>query len=431
MLQHHNENALIHDFLGLFHRIPLPKGRRSGAIEPSQLPEMGGWPEEPKKWNRYKRLVCFCGFKSLLFNFYEKSEMKKSLIALAVLAASSASFAQVSITGNLTYGYQSTTAGGIGGAGATDTAGLGAETANVVFTASEDLGGGFAAKASLKINTGPQAGTTGDDHSLMLTTPAGALVLGTAKNPDYLSGGIAGVGAYYPDWSSTSTAGASNFDKLFTARTSRDYVAFIIPVGAFKFSLSQHEGAGEVAFGSGMTGGTSSAVSGGGTGAAISGGSSAPVTTLSATYEAGPLVANGQYAVYKNSGIQAAVKDTSRLSGAYDLGMVKLGAGLVISNHNNNVAGLSAGKTSDYLVAAKVPMGASSFGLSFASRTVADVVPGYSATGTGYALEYGYAMSKRTSVIANYARWTAVQGYGAAVNQDASSQYQLLLSHNF
>jgi len=366
-------------------------------------------------------LVCSLGFKSLLFNFYEKSEMKKSLIALAVLAASGASFAQVSITGNLTYGYQSTTTSDVK-AGAFvvmpggDTAGLGAETAAVQFTANEDLGGGFAAKASLKINTAPGgAATTGDDHSLTLTTPVGGLVLGTAKSADYLSGGIAGVGAYYAGWDGTA-------NKLFTTRTQRDYAAFVIPVGAMTFSVSQHEGAGEVLFGSGITGAT----------AAINGGSAAPVTTLSATYSAGPLVANGQYAVYKNSGATNNAKDTTRLSANYDLGMVKLGGGMVITNHTAPaVAGANSPKTTDYMLAAKLPMGASSFGLTFASRTYADMTQGYSATGSGYSLEYGYAMSKRTSVIANYGRWTPVALMSAATSVDASNQYQLLLSHSF
>jgi hypothetical protein len=79
-------------------------------------------------------------------------------------------------------------------------------------------------------------------------------------------------------------------------------------------------------------------------------------------------------------------------------------------------------------------MGASSFGLTYASRTYADYVQGTSATGTGYSLEYGYAMSKRTSVIANYGRWTPVLGAamaGNTVTSDASSQYQLLLNHTF
>ena len=386
---------------------------------------MGGWPEKPGEWNRYKRLLCALGFKSLLFNFYEKSEMKKSLIALAVLAASGASFAQVSITGNLTYGYQSSTAGDLKSAttGAVlvqggDTAGLGAETTNVVFTAKEDLGGGYAATASMKLNNNVAGNaTTGDDTSLTLATPVGGLVLGSAKGADYLSGGIAGLGAYYAGWDGSAT-------KLFTTRTQRDYAAFIIPVGAFTFSVSQHEAAGSTVFGSGSTG----------TLAATNGGSSAPVTTLSATYTAGPLVANGQYAVYKNSQAFGNAKDTTRLAASYDLGMVKLGGGLVVTNQDNTGFATHSPKTTDYLVAAKVPMGASSFGLTFASRTLADqasgVVPA-SFTGTGYSLEYGYAMSKRTSVIANYGRWTPVAAMSAATSVDASSQYQLLLSHSF
>ncbi|MEN9435986.1 MAG: hypothetical protein RIR09_641, partial [Pseudomonadota bacterium] len=188
--------------------------------------------------------------------------MKKSLIALAVLAASGASFAQVSITGQLTYGYQSTatgdqkTAAGVVAVPGGDTAGLGAETARVIFTANEDLGRGFAAKAVLSVNTAPGgAASTGDDHSLTLTTPAGGLVLGTAKGVDYLSGGIAGVGAYYAGWDGSA-------DKLFTTRTHRDYAAFIVPVGAFTFSVSQHEAAGSTTFGTGTTGATAATYGG-------------------------------------------------------------------------------------------------------------------------------------------------------------------------
>ncbi len=355
--------------------------------------------------------------------------MKKSLIALAVLAASGASFAQVSITGNLTYGFQSTTTGGANGLGSTEQSGFGAETANVVFTANEDLGGGFAAKASLKINSTPFGAATGDDHTLTLVTPVGGLTMGTVKGADYLSGGIAGVGAYYAGWDSAAAnaAQANGNDKLFTNRTTRDFVAFTIPVGALTFTLAQHEGAASVAFGSGASGGVTAGQYTS-TGAAINGGSTAPVTTLSATYSAGPLVANGQYAIYKNIAGFGNTKDTTRLSGSYDLGMAKLGAGAVITNHDNTGAAALSPKTTDYLVGAKVPMGASSFGLTFASRTYADVFGAKSVTGTGYSLEYGYAMSKRTSVIANYARWTAPTN---AASQDASNQYQLLLAHTF
>jgi hypothetical protein len=349
--------------------------------------------------------------------------MKKSLIALAVLAASGASFAQVTVTGNLTYGYQSTTAGGNGGTGSSETAGMGAETAKVVFGAQEDLGGGFAAKASMRVNTTPHGTTTGDDTSLTLVTPVGGLVMGTVKSVDYLSGGIAGVDlAYYTGWESTTNAvGASNFDKIFTARTPRDYIAFAIPVGAFTFAIAQYEAAYSTSFGTGITGAT----------AATSGGVSAPLTAISATYSAGPVVANGTYQVYKNQKGFGNGKDTTKLAASYDLGVAKLGGGLVITNLDNTGITTLSPKVTDYLLAAKIPMGASSFGLTYASRTVADVGAATSSTGTGYSLEYGYAMSKRTSVIANYARWTAVGAAGVAANQDASSQYNLLLSHSF
>ena len=71
--------------------------------------------------------------------------MKKTLVALAVLAASGASFAQVSLSGEFAYGYSATT----------DAAGLkksggGLDTAQLVFSAKEDLGGGTSVAVTMK-----------------------------------------------------------------------------------------------------------------------------------------------------------------------------------------------------------------------------------------------------------------------------------------
>lgn len=346
--------------------------------------------------------------------------MKKSLIALAVLAASGASFAQVTVTGNLKYGYQSTTTATNNGAATTESAGLGAETARVAFTAKEDLGGGFAATATMKLNSGAGNGAAGgaggtatsDDTTLMLATPVGGLVLGTVRAAEYLSGGVAGVGSYYAGWDS----------KVLTPRTNRDFWAFVVPVGDIKFMVGQQEKANTNSIGSGYTGATA-------IGAPLS---NSALSIVGVTYAAGPLVADAQYLAYKDSGVVGNNKDTTRISANYDLGVAKLGAGYQVSNALG-APGAANPKVTDYLIAAKVPMGASSFGVSFASRTWDDAAATLgltNGTGTGYSLEYGYAMSKRTSVIANYARWTQVSS-GMLANADASSQYQLLLSHSF
>ncbi len=363
--------------------------------------------------------------------------MKKSLIALAVLAASGASFAQVTVTGNLTYGYQSTTTATNNGAATSEQAGLGADTTNdnLTFKAKEDLGGGYAATASLGLKTGAGngaaagngGGATSGDTTLTLATPVGGLVLGNVKAAEYLSGGLAGVDAYYAGWDG----------KVLTPRTYRDFWAFVVPVGAFTFAVGQQEPSNTNTLGAGYTG----AGNGSNLGTLLSG---TALTNLSVTYAAGPLNANAQYLAYKNSGVDNAGfggknKDTTRVSANYDLGMAKLGAGYQVSNVTGS-AGQANPKVTDWLVGAKIPMGASSFGITYTSRTWDDInatattlgqgAAFANASGTGYSLEYGYAMSKRTSIIANYARWTQVAS-GVLPNPDASNQYQLLLSHSF
>lgn len=334
--------------------------------------------------------------------------MKKTLIALAVLAASGASFAQVTITGNVTMGYRSTTTGGVTGVGGADAAGLGYDTAGLTFVANEDLGGGYKAKAEMNLDVGARSASAGENAILTLTTPAGALVLGTVKAGDYLSGGLAGVGAYNQGWDG----------KVLSARTSRDTASFVVPVGAFTLSATYQESATLLGLGAGTTGAETT------TGQSMTG--------LSATYASGALSANGTFLQFASNGAAGKTKDQTRLSGNYDLGVAKLGAGVVVTNQNGGAA--ANPKFTDMLIGAKMPMGAVTFGATFVSRKMDDMasVGGTSGTGTGTSLELGYALSKRTSVIANYGRWTQTStAAGVLAGQDASSQYNVLLSHSF
>jgi len=345
--------------------------------------------------------------------------MKKTLVALAVLAASGASFAQVTITGNFTTGYEATSVGGVNSSA--DTGGLGVDTSQIDFAATEDLGGGMKATAKMSLAGADRSGESGNgtvngrNASLALQTNVGVLTLATVKASDYLSGTFAGVGSYYSGWDG----------KVFGARSNRDTISFTAPVGPFALAATYQESANLVGINAGTTGAAST------TGQSF--------TALSATYSAGKANANVAYFVFNSNAGNGGAKDQTRLSGNYDLGVAKLGAGVVITNHTG--VGAPNPRITDMEVAANVPFGAAYLGASFVSRKVddAETLGNVSGTNTGYALEVGYNLSKRTALIANYARWTQgaqVAGAGAAVfgtvaNQTASNKTQLLLSHSF
>lgn len=327
--------------------------------------------------------------------------MKKTLIALAVLAASGASFAQVTITGNLAMGYQATTTGGV--ASSTDAAGFGVDTSQVDFAATEDLGGGMKVTAKMALAGADRSGESGNgtvngrDATLSLQTSVGILTLGSVKAADYLSGGLAGVGAYYNDFSG----------KVLSARTVRDTVTFTVPVGAFALSATYQEGTAVQGLNVGTTGDAAN------TAQSLSG--------VVASYAKGPLAANFTYLAFNSS--VGRTKSQTRLSGAYDLGAAKLGLGAVVTNSD---AG-TGGKATDLLFGASIPLGATTLGAQFVQRKIDDVAFTGQGVGTinGAELQASYALSKRTNVIGNYARWTAVVG------NDASNQFNLLLSHSF
>lgn len=351
--------------------------------------------------------------------------MKKTLIALAVLAASGASFAQVTISGNLAMGYRTTSTGAVGST--SDSAGFGVDTSEIDFAATEDLGGGMKATAKLALAGADRSGestsgatttnnaVTGRDATLTLQTTAGAIVLGSVQAADYLSGGqgltagFAGVGAYYNGWDG----------KVLSGRTNRDTVTYILPVGAVSLYASYQETSDKANQGLGV----------GTTG--IAGVTGQSLTVWGATYAKGGLALNGTYLNFNAKGSAGATKDQTRLAGNYDFGAAKLGLGAVVTNTEGGT--LVSGKTTDMLLGVTVPMGAVTLGVEFVQRKLDDMAAlsggALAANGTvsGTSLQASYALSKRTAVIGNYARWT---GY-TNVNADASSQFNLLLSHSF
>lgn len=352
--------------------------------------------------------------------------MKKSIIALAVLAASSASFAQVTITGNYTTGYkqsttspQSTTAQTVtqnlagGNAGNTngDASGFGIDTSLVTFTAKEDLGGGWSAEAEMSIDGLNRAGVSGGDSSLKLTTGVGRFILQTYKPADYLS-------------SSFGVGGVGMDNKVFPARTLKDSVGFDTKLGPFVLRY-QHQEQGTA------NGVAPSAALGLGVGATgAQGAIGQRLNSLSGTYISGPLIANLNYVAYDNrtDGVNTSNKDVIRAGGTYDFGSFKVGGGV-------SVLTLMSGATlTDGAISVAVPVGAVTLGANFATETANGTTAmasfGLAAgaldqTRSGYGLSATYALSKRTSLIANYANWLPYAG------ANRNSETNLLISHSF
>ncbi len=326
--------------------------------------------------------------------------MKKTLIALAVLAASGASFAQVTITGELAMGYNARVDGG---ATTTEHSGLGVDTSQLFFNATEDLGGGTKITAAMSLAGADRSGESGTgavmgrNASLNLTTSFGAIVLGSAKAADYLSGGVAGLGVYW-----------NGFDgKVFSKRTNRDTLSYIAPVGPVTLTASYQEAGDLQGLGNGTSGD-----------ATLTG---QRLGVLAAKYTAGPVIVDGQYLAFDSRGnTDTLAKDQYRLSGSYDLGTVQLGAGITVASSS------ASQKVTDSLLAAKVPMGSLTLGAQIVNRKVDDSTVLTNGSRGGYSLNANYNLSKRTYLVSNYARWDAAVG---AAN--ASTDFTLLLVHDF
>jgi len=330
--------------------------------------------------------------------------MKKTLIALAVLAASGASFAQVSITGNYTAGYRQSTAP------TGDASGLGNDTSLVTFTAKEDLGGGLTAEAVMRLDGLTRAGAAGGDSGLTIGGNFGKFALETARGGDYLSGGTSGVGGVGWD------------GKIFSTLTASDSLTYTTPsFSGFTASISHDEsaasqGAAEAASPIGL------GVGAAGTPASIGYQRGTGVTLA---YAAGPLSVNGNYKVWDQQGNGTTdatgagnSKNRTSIRVAYDFGSFKLGAGF----RNQQFV---VGTRQDSLISASLPLGALTLGANWASRVQNDTVTG-AGTKTGTSLKAEYALSKRTSLIGSYARWDQTVG-----QTSANTETNLLVSHSF
>ncbi len=310
--------------------------------------------------------------------------MKKTLIAMAVLAASGASFAQVTITGSYAAGYQVDTNAYDSKAKAFtgDASGFGVDTSYVEFGASEDLGGGLKIAAKMSLDGFARTAAAGGDSNLVLSGGFGSLTVETGNGSDYLSGDYVGMDG-----------------KVFSAKSTSDSVTYKSPsMSGFSFALAHAEVAG------GLGVGAAGAYTG------------QRHNTLTASYASGPLSVTAGLRQYDQQGD----KSLTRAKASYDLGVAKIGGGFVQLNQ-------AKGTRTDTLLGVSVPLGSLTLVADVASRKLDDqATDAENGTRTGYGLSAAYALSKRTSLSATYASWEA------ALNpKDRTTRTALLLAHSF
>jgi hypothetical protein len=293
---------------------------------------------------------------------------------LAAVAVSSAAMAQVTISGAVGARYQSIK----GDATAADNVkGFTFSEGQVVFTANEDLGGGTTATASFTIDN--ITTDSGGAASAALTTAATTSALADGVSLRLANAKLGSVtfsslesGDYLPLDVVTKVSAFSN-------GTIADRVTYTSPaISGFTFSATLQEGG--VGAGSGAAG-------------------EAKVYELS--YAAGPLTANfGMLSVDKN--VHGSTDGGTRFRVGYNFGVAAVTYGAV---NTKDAAGVKDKETG---LSVTVPMGAVTLGAQYATGKDG-AAAAYKSTGVSAT----YALSKRTSVVAEHVKYDELNALNA------------------
>lgn len=306
--------------------------------------------------------------------------MKKSLVALAVLAASGASFAQSAVTvygiADVWFGSEKNEVGAVSTTQTKIDAG-GVSGNRWGLKGSEDLGGGLKANFNLEQGFSMDNGAAGAAGSAFsrqswvgFSGGFGEVRLGRTTTPyDDVSGASDAVfdSALSPmNWVMPSVL-------LYTARPNNtiyyqapDFSGFS---GAISYSLGENKTA------------TTDATS---------------TTSLNLTYGAGPLAVQLGYQLEELLG--SADQKFLRLGASYDLGVAKL---MATYGKVSNAAGFAGADATDWQLGLDYPVSAALTVSASAARSTGNATAG-DYTATGYGIGASYNLSKRTSVYGGY-----------------------------
>jgi Gram-negative porin len=300
--------------------------------------------------------------------------MKKTLVAVAALALVSGAFAQsaATVSGKFAFAYTS----GKSGAGV-KSSGFGVTDGNITFAASEDLGGGMKAGASMDVRVRGRANNTlaaGNNAASSSVDGRDAYV--------YISGGFGEIrgGAVDAQYQTLidlahplqGAALDSCNTKFNCGDATVDMLQYTSPsMGGLTASLMLADATG--GGGQQSTAATRDSVQ------------------LGLAYSNGPINAGFEYTSFGLNAASAVTnsKNRYRLSGNYNLGVVTLGAGFGSEKY-------AAYTQKEYSLGFAAPLGPVTVGLNWVSAK------SNGTTESGWEAVADYALSKRTSVQVSY-----------------------------
>jgi predicted porin len=270
--------------------------------------------------------------------------MKKTLIALAAVAVSSAAMAQATISGTVSAGYKSTNDAG------TKANGFGFDDNEFRISTAEDLGDGVKVTATLTLDSvADKKQVTGDGVTLAITGGFGGVSFSQVGSSDYLP--IDGL---------TKQADG----------TTGDRVTYTLPSLVKGLTASVTYKDGDETQGLGVKAITNTA------------------TTYSVEYNDGPLTAGLLYAKFTDRNAANSLQNRVGAKIGYNFGVAAVSYGML------NTDSGTADDVKETALTVSAPLGPVSASFSMAT----------SKTGTakkldGTALSLSYALSKRTSVV--------------------------------
>ena len=277
---------------------------------------------------------------------------------MAAVAVAGAATAQVSVTGALGFGWE-----GVSPAVGGSTTGIKVTDGNVKFSASEDLGGGMSVLTAMDIQSrGRDTTIAGRDASITLVTGFGGFTLGAVE----AGNGILGLGGAGAPIIGMDGNDATAFDGVLDGGVNVNIAKYSLPLGnGIGISVARTDAANALK----------------GTNAG---------NTYGATYSMNAISAAFDYT-------DAALAKRTRVSGSYDLGVVKLGAGYQTRKASTAGVGiLGTGTNKQTVLGVSAPYGAFTFGLNYSTNKQSTANISNKGTDVGVS----YALSKRTNVYA-------------------------------